>query len=315
MANYKVGDIIRLTRKFAEVSQEELAFQAGIATETISRIESGKHRITASTYRKIMEILNLFSEQNYAICSGKDVGIIEEKKLLEEAESKYEFEKARYYLNELKENAGESIIDRQYILRAEILLQYYNRQIDAAALVRGLKKALNLTLSSCDYENYRNKKYPFSAQELLILMNLSGAYNTLDELKKSEDISNLILRHLEEGYVDSEDIDNFRMVVKRNLTVTYEKMGRYEEALGLLQEILQEAIALSYGLLVPILLYDISWNMRKLNDICGYERFSAEEIKLKKKQAYYIAAARGDEYIKKLAADSYKKIYGEEIET
>ena len=52
MANYKVGDIIRLSRNFIGISQEELAFRAGLATETISRIESGKHKITAQTYKK-----------------------------------------------------------------------------------------------------------------------------------------------------------------------------------------------------------------------------------------------------------------------
>ena len=51
MANYKVGDIIRLSRNFIGMSQEELAFQAGLATETISRIESGKHKISAETYK------------------------------------------------------------------------------------------------------------------------------------------------------------------------------------------------------------------------------------------------------------------------
>ena len=42
MANYKVGDIIRLTRKSVGMSQEEIAFLAELTPETISRIESGK---------------------------------------------------------------------------------------------------------------------------------------------------------------------------------------------------------------------------------------------------------------------------------
>ena len=50
MANYKVGDIIRLTRKSVGMSQEEIAFLAELTPETISRIESGKHKITQNTY-------------------------------------------------------------------------------------------------------------------------------------------------------------------------------------------------------------------------------------------------------------------------
>ena len=60
MANYKVGDIIRLTRKSVGMSQEEIAFLAELTPETISRIESRKHKITQNTYRKIMSILKLF---------------------------------------------------------------------------------------------------------------------------------------------------------------------------------------------------------------------------------------------------------------
>ena len=88
MANYKVGDIIRLSRNFIGISQEELAFRAGLATETISRIESGKHKISTETYKKIMSALNRFPERSFAICSRSDMEIIEEKKLLEEAEVK-----------------------------------------------------------------------------------------------------------------------------------------------------------------------------------------------------------------------------------
>ena len=84
MANYKAGDIIRLSRNFIGMSQEELAFQAGLATETISRIESGKHKISAETYKKLMGVLNRFPERSFAICSRSDMEIIEEKKLLEE---------------------------------------------------------------------------------------------------------------------------------------------------------------------------------------------------------------------------------------
>ena len=77
MANYKVGDIIRLTRKSVGMSQEEIAFLAELTPETISRIESGKHKITQNTYRKIMSILKRFSNQNYAICGVKLVDCLE----------------------------------------------------------------------------------------------------------------------------------------------------------------------------------------------------------------------------------------------
>lgn len=95
MANYKVGDIIRLTRKSVGMSQEEIAFLAELTPETISRIESGKHKITQNTYRKIMSILKRFSNQNYAICTGKDVGIIDEKKIVRRSRDKIRIQRGR----------------------------------------------------------------------------------------------------------------------------------------------------------------------------------------------------------------------------
>ena len=210
MANYKVGDIIRLTRKSVGMSQEEIAFLAELTPETISRIESGKHKITQNTYRKIMSILKRFSNQNYAICTGKDVGIIDEKKLLEEAEIKFEYKEAEKHLNNLKEQIGDNIIDLQYVLRAETLLDYYNHKIVAETMVKNLEEALKLTLVDWDiHSNFymsENEVYPFTEQEILILMNLSGAYNECGNPEMSEKISNMILKCLNAEYLKSDDL-------------------------------------------------------------------------------------------------------------
>lgn len=318
MANYKVGDIIRLTRKSVGMSQEEIAFLAELTPETISRIESGKHKITQNTYRKIMSILKRFSNQNYAICTGKDVGIIDEKKLLEEAEIKFEYKEAEKHLNNLKEQIGDNIIDLQYVLRAETLLDYYNHKIVAETMVKNLEEALKLTLVDWDiHSNFymsENEVYPFTEQEILVLMNLSGAYNECGNPEMSEKISNMILKCLNAEYLKSDETENLKLVIKRNLALACQHMKRYEDALSLLQEILKQAITLKYGLMVILALYDITWNMQKINEISGCEKYNWNEIKKKKLQVYYIAAARGDNYIKNLVAKSYRKLFDEDIE-
>lgn len=306
MANYKVGDIIRLSRNFKGMSQEELAFQAGLATETISRIESGKHKITAETYRKIMGVLNRFSERNYAICSRADMEIIEEKKLLEEAEIKYELADAEYYLKHIREQVGNNVIDKQYILRAEAMLHHYNHEKDTKTFIEGLEHALGLTIKDWSYETYKGKKYPYTDQELLILMNLAGAYSIDKQCEKAQVIYNLILEYLNDGYMSGDEIENFKLVIKRNLTITYQIMGEYEQSLKVLQEVLQEAIALQYGSMITLTLYDIAWNMKKINEVNQCEQYTIDEIKMKANQAYYIASARGDNHIKNLADELQK---------
>ena len=312
MANYKVGDIIRLSRTFIGMSQEELAFQAGLATETISRIESGKHKISAETYKKLMGALNRFPERSFAICSRSDMEIIEEKKLLEEAEVKHELDDAEYYLSHIKKQIGDNEIDRQYVRRIEAILNYYDKR-DTKAFIEDVKQTLRITIKDWKYEIYKGKKYPYTEQELLILMNLADAYGKDGQCEKSEEISEMILEYLDEGYISSGEIENFKLTVKRNLTITYQKMRRYEESLNLLQQILNEAIALNYGSKITVTLFDIAWNMAKLNEIHENERFSSESIKEKLTQAYYVARARNDNYIKNLAGDFYKELFNVNI--
>lgn len=314
MANYKVGDIIRLSRNFIGMSQEELAFQAGLATETISRIESGKHKISTETYKKIMSALNRFPERSFAICSRSDMEIIEEKKLLEEAEVKYELDDAEYYLSCIKKQIGDNEIDRQYVRRIEAILNYYDKK-DEKAFIEDVKQTLCITIKDWDYEIYKGKKYPYTEQELLILMNLADAYSKNGQCEKSEEISQMILEYLDDGYISSGEIDNFKLTAKRNLTITYQKMGRYEESLKLLQQILNEAIALNYGSMITITLLDIAWNMAKLNEIYKHEYFQTELIKEKLTQAYFVASARNDNYIKDLARDFNIELFNTDIKS
>ncbi len=314
MANYKVGDIIRLSRNFIGMSQEELAYQAGLATETISRIESGKHKISAETYKKLMGVLNRFPERNFAICSRSDMEIIEEKKLLEEAEVKHELDNAEYYLSCIKKQIGDNEIDRQYVRRVEAILNYYDKK-DAKAFIEDVKQTLCITIKDWDYEIYKGKKYPYTEQELLILMNLADAYSKDGQCDRSEEISQMILEYLADGYISSGEIDNFKLTVKRNLTITYQKMGRYEESLKLLQQILNEATALKYGSMITITLLDIAWNMAKLNEIYEYEHFQTELIKEKLLQAYFVASARNDNYIKNLARDFNMELFNTDIKS
>ncbi len=314
MANYKVGDIIRLSRNFIGMSQEELAFQAGLATETISRIESGKHKISAETYKKLMGALNRFPERSFAICSRSDMEIIEEKKLLEEAEVKHELDDMEYYLSCIKKQIGDNEIDRQYVRRIEAILNYYDKK-DTKAFIEDVKQTLCITIKDWKYEIYKGKKYPYTEQELLILMNLADAYGKDGQCEKSEEISEMILEYLDDGYISSGEIDNFKLTVERNLTITYQKMGRYEESLKLLQQILNEAIALKYGSMITISLFDIAWNMAKLNEIYKYEHFQTELIKEKLTQAYFVASARNDNYIKDLARDFNMELFNTDIKS
>lgn len=317
MANYRIGDIVRLTRKSIGMSQEELAYQAGVATETISRIESGKHKVTQATYQKVMEPLNRFQNRSYAVCTSDDLGLIEEKKLLEDAEMKFDYEKAAIYIDDIKQRVENNAINRQYIMRAEAWNAYYTKKIDAKTLVERLEEALRLTVDNYEdymnYEIYNEDGYPFTEQEILILMNLAGAYDECDMQERAIEILNKLLDCLNSGYIGGTDVSNLKIVIKRNLTRALQGQGKYEDSILQLEEVLEEAVKKKYGTMISLASYDITWNMIKINEISDEEKYNLEEIKRKKRQAYYVAAARNDNRVKELAKNSYKKVFCEEI--
>lgn len=318
MANYRVGDVIRLARKAAGMSQEELAFRAGVATETISRIETGKHKVTQGTYRKIMEQLNWSSERSYAICTSEKLGILEEKKLVNDAENKYDYEKAGKYLEQLKMKTDGNIVDQQFILRTEALVDFHVKKTGAEAMVKKLEEALHLTVEEyekyLECKEYQNEGYPFKEQEMLILMNLADAYAKLDMIEKSEKIYKMLLQCIDEGYLGGSNVHNLKLVIKRNYGRHLFLSQRYEESIQLLVEALHEAVLCKYGKVIPHILYDITRNMVQINEITGKDIYNIEEIKRIRRQTYYIAAARNDEHVQKIVNLAYQMLFQEDIE-
>ena len=126
MANYKAGDVIRMTRKSIGMSQETLC--DGICSvETLSRIENGKHREKKETYEHLMARMERTTGKNYAICTSDDMELLEERTHLEDALTKYDYSEAERYLNLLKEKVSDNILNKQFIKNTEAVLWYLLR--------------------------------------------------------------------------------------------------------------------------------------------------------------------------------------------
>lgn len=93
MANYRMGNVIKLSRMARGMTQEELS--GGICSvETLSRIENGRTKIKREIYRQLMEKMNFSTERNYAVCLSADMELIQEKEYFEDAMAKHDFEAA-----------------------------------------------------------------------------------------------------------------------------------------------------------------------------------------------------------------------------
>ena len=311
MANYRVRDVIRLTRKAAGITQEQLS--DGICSvETLSRIENGKHAVKRETYSQLMARMGRNTSRCYALCMSKDMELLEERIWLEDALSKFDYREADRYLSILKRKIADTPMNQQYIARIEGLLDYRNKRIDAEEWIKREENAIRLTVP--EYEKYlfiekKEDAFPFTELEILTLLSLANAYSENEKPDIAIRIYDALLLGLEEEYMDFISVRKLRMVINFNYVKSLEQRDEYQKALDKGKKLLEDAIKFDYGRMIPMALGGIVWNMNKIIEK-GNNANEILEIKRKLRQAYYIAAARNDRANVNIIKNYYKECYG-----
>ena len=77
--------------------------------------------------------------------------------------------------------------------------------------------------------------------------------------------------------------------------------------------LLLEAKKAKNGIIISIVLSDIAWTMKKKNQKSENKVYEDEKIKKILRQAYYLAAARNDNFIKDRIEKTFKTDYNEDI--
>lgn len=310
MANYKTGDIIRLTRIATGMSQEELS--DGICSvETLSRIENGKHKIKKDTYYRLMARMERTPGKNYAVCSGKNMSLLEERREFETAMRKFDYALAEEYLTKLKSKIADDAANQQYLKKAEALVEYHNKRIGVETLIELLEEAIRITIP--EYETYLEKIYPYTEQEVLNLMNLANAYRNANQKEKAMTIYQALLDSLGTGYMMERDRATLEIVIMRNMALVLGELERYEESTELLIAALKRSKERRYGHMLPTALAQIAWNIMHQIERGEVDVSEAERAKCYTRQAYYIAAARDEYKIKESMREYYEKTFGEKI--
>lgn len=299
-------------RQACHMTQEELAF--GICSvETLSRIENGRHGVKKETYRALMEKMGRNHEYEYAICTGKDMELLEEKKLIEDAIGRQEYEKAERYLRIVKRKISMNPINEQYLRGEEALIAYYTRKIDAEELVKLLGQAIEITLP--DYKDIWEEAiiFPYTEQEILLQMSMANAYGNNDEREVAVKIYRKLILSLKAEYIDSKTTSELRMIINCNLFQTLGELKQHEEALVLIEETLNMAHAQDYGHVIFNILACGEWNGRKLNQMNTDNDKDMEKWKRMIRQAYYVAMARMDKNNAQAAKKYFMRCFEEEL--
>lgn len=310
MANYRVGDIIRLTRIASGLTQEQLSENI-CSVETMSRIENGKHGVKKDIYQKLMEKMNRNPERSYAICVDKDMQIIEERAAFEEAMTRHDFERADEYMTLLKEKAGESILTKNYVRRESAFLDFYQNRITSAELVEILEELAEETVP--DYRRYMEEKiiFPFTEQEIILFKRLAVAYGRNDKNELALEICEMLLRSLRSEYMV--EWKKHEIKILGNIVFFYQRLKKYEIACEIEKNLLEEAKECDNGVLVEEGIFDRAWDI--LREIKNGKR-KKEEIEMCKKmmrKAYYLFLSRNDQVNMKIFSEYYATQFGESI--
>lgn len=238
MGNYNVGDMIRLSRIAKKMTQEELS-EGVCSVETLSRIENGKHKVKSDTYRQLMEKMYQITEKNYAVCVSRDMELIEEREYFEDAMAKHDFEKADFYMEQMKKLVGKDASTQRYIRRESTFLDYYMQRITAEQLVEALEELAEEVVPQ--YKKFLDSDviYPFREQEITLLKRLAVAYGRIDEYPKSIKICEMLLRSLREGYMAEWEIEE--LSIAANLSKYYGAVGEYCKSMELCEYVLPES--------------------------------------------------------------------------
>lgn len=311
MANYRMGDVIRLSRMARNMTQEELS-EGICSVETLSRIENGRTKIKREIYQQLMEKMNLSTEKNYAVCLSADMELIQEKEYFEDAMAKHDFEAADVYMSRIKLLAGDNLSTQQYVKRESRFLDYYMKRISKEELVQELEQLAQETIP--EYKKYIDSEvvYPFRQQEIILLKRLAVAYGQANEAEKSIAICEMLLRSLRQEYMA--EWEEEEIIIMGNLSKYYGAVGEIHKSMELCYEVLPKAKKYSYAPAIHFVLFEIAWNKLKLIER-GEE--GEEEIEVCKeyiRQSYFLCDARHDELDKKITGDFYEQYFHEKIE-
>lgn len=312
MANYRSGEVIKRTRMAIGMTQEELS-EGVCSVKTLSRIENGLHHVKKETYRQLMERMERMPGKNYAICMGSELELLEERVRMEGAIVKYDYQTASECLQRIKKKTDGKILNQQYIKKMEIIIDFYNQKMDKTTQVEKMEKMVAEMIP--EYKKYIESFYPFTEQEILVLMNLGNAYQRAERHEESIQIYKMILRCLNIDYMDETVRMQLKAVNMRNLARVYGGMGEYKKSIALCKKAMDLSRDCNYGVILPIALLDIAWCITKQVEKKEVNEELLKEAKWYMCQAYYIACARSDSQSAMAIAQFYESYFKQNIET
>lgn len=294
MGRYRLGDIVRMTRRSLSITQEQLSEDI-CSVETLSRIETGRQNPSRDVYELLMERMGRIRDRAYSMLSVSDYKVLEKMRQFEGCIHTYDYHRAEYILEDIRGMLGGTNLDRQFIIRAESLVKYRLKKIDTDEFLEELHKAISITIPR--YGEISLANWPLTYNEATLLLNISTAYSEKEEYKKGIDILEEVNSALKQSYLEEEQRLNMQVTILFSVSKLYGLIGENLKAI----ETASEGIAISkeykIGNALPHLIYNYVWNKEQLIEKGVLSPENKRECINYLKQAYHIACALQQAYM------------------
>ena len=299
MGRYRLGDIIRMTRKSLSITQEQLSEDI-CSVETLSRIETGKQNPSRDVYELLMERMGRVRDRAYSILSISDFKVLEKMQLFEEAILSYDYHRAEYILEEIMKKPGNTNLDKQFIIRANSLVNYRLGRISTDEFLEELIKAIRITIPK--FGDISLVNWPLTYNETNIILNISTAYAEKQDYQKGINILEEAYSAIKKSYMDEEFRNTMQVIILNNLSKWYGLLEEHQKAIDVSIEGLKLCKEYKISSVLPNLLYSYAWNMEQLIDKGVLSKENKRECINLLKQAYYISCAvqypYGEQFLK-----------------
>lgn len=294
MGRYRLGDIIRMTRKSLSITQEQLS--EGICSiETLSRVESGRQNPSKDVYELLMERMGRVRERAYSMQSVSDYKVLNLIRKFEKCLQDYNFHKADYVLEDIVKMLGNTPLDKQFIIRAEGLVNYRLGRISTDEFLEELKKAIRITIPR--YGEISLINWPLTFNETILLLNISTAYSEKGDYGKGIGTLEDVYSALKKSYMNEEQRVIMQIVVLSNVSKWYGLIESHDKAIEIAIEGIEICRKFKIGSALPILIYNNVWNKEQLIEKGELPPENKRECISRLKRAYYISCALKQSYM------------------
>ncbi len=301
---YLVSELFGQERRLIKQSQEKLADVLEMDQKTISRIEGGKYKPKAGTFRKMKEYLQIDRD----ICTTRivveDFSLLElERKIAklnanrheEEAEALFKQLKSRLSLK-WKEN-------EQYIKYMETLFDMELGRISQEEAIRRCEEALKVTRKN-DIEQLDG--IVFSRMETFIINYIARCYGQINQKEKGTELVEKVVKGYESSKVDLKYHYTSLALLYQHIAVNCEESNEFERAIFWCDKAILLDLRCHRGLNIGLLLEEKIYSMVKMN---GDRHFGKQEYY----QAYLLLKLMKKDKQMRYLQREYKEWYGEEL--